>query len=75
LLSGYPAQRSDQLIAGLSDWVHVHGHTTNVASAAQIATNPSAMPVAVRHAPIVSIRFARAVAAAPPARRSAWDRT
>ena len=74
LLNGHLAQRSDQLIAGfgLGD---VHGHTTNVASAAQIATKPSAKPVAVRHAPIVSIHFARAVAAAPPARRSVWDRT
>jgi hypothetical protein len=75
LLNGHLAQRSDQLIAGFLDSMHVHGHATNVANAAQMATKPSAMPVAVRYASIVSNRFARAVATALPAPRNAWDRT
>ena len=50
------------------------GHATKVANAAQMASRPSAVPVAVRYALIVRARFDRAVADAPPARRNARDR-
>jgi hypothetical protein len=50
------------------------GHATKVANAAQMASRPSAVPVAVRYALMVSMRFARAVAAAPLAPHNARDR-
>jgi hypothetical protein len=69
LLNRYLAQRSDQLIAGFPDWMHVHA-----ANVAQLAIKPSAVLMTVRYAPIVSVRFAGAVSTALPASRNAWDR-